>query len=49
MSFLFIGKEEYPHSDTTAEKLERSKERTYQWLHTQVWDYEEASPQNEKW
>ncbi|XP_020633418.3 leucine-rich repeat- and IQ domain-containing protein 1 isoform X1 [Pogona vitticeps] len=45
----FEGKEgDYSHTDTSAENLERSRERTYQWLHTQVWDYEGPSPQNEK-
>ncbi|XP_053111288.1 leucine-rich repeat and IQ domain-containing protein 1 isoform X2 [Hemicordylus capensis] len=40
--------DELAHIDKVAEKIERNKERTYQWLHTQVWDYEEASPRNEK-
>ncbi|XP_062990776.1 leucine-rich repeat and IQ domain-containing protein 1 [Elgaria multicarinata webbii] len=45
---FFEDKEEFSHIDMSAEKMERNKERTYQWLHTQVWDYEGASPKNEK-
>ncbi|XP_077195075.1 leucine-rich repeat- and IQ domain-containing protein 1 isoform X3 [Paroedura picta] len=40
--------EDFTYTDKLAEKIERNKERTYQWLHTQVWDYEGPSPQNEK-
>ncbi|XP_060101131.1 leucine-rich repeat and IQ domain-containing protein 1 [Heteronotia binoei] len=42
----FEGKEDY--LDKLAEKIERNKERTYQWLHTQVWDYEGPELKNEK-
>ncbi|KAM7178901.1 leucine-rich repeat- and IQ domain-containing protein 1 [Macrochelys suwanniensis] len=42
-------KEDFVHLDTTsAEKLQRSKEFTYQWLHTQVGDYEATSSRNVK-
>ncbi|KAF7248756.1 Leucine-rich repeat and IQ domain-containing protein 1, partial [Varanus komodoensis] len=40
--------EEFSQIDKCAEKMEGSKERTYKWLHTQVWDYEGASPRTEK-
>ncbi|XP_057599144.1 leucine-rich repeat and IQ domain-containing protein 1 [Hippopotamus amphibius kiboko] len=41
--------EEFMYKDTTAnEKLERSKEYTYQWLHTQVGVHESASSRNMK-
>nr|XP_034983568.1 leucine-rich repeat and IQ domain-containing protein 1 isoform X1 [Zootoca vivipara] len=43
----FEGKEE-AIAYSSAEKMERSKERTYHWLHTQVWDFEATSPTNEK-
>lgn len=47
----FTGIEEDPiHKDTTAnEKLERSREYTYQWLHTQVEVHETTSSRNMKW
>lgn len=41
--------EEFSHLDFATERMQRSKERTYQWLYTQVWDYEGASPRTEKW
>ncbi|XP_034258768.1 leucine-rich repeat and IQ domain-containing protein 1 isoform X1 [Pantherophis guttatus] len=45
----FEGKgEEFSHLDFATERIQRSKERTCQWLYTQVWDYEEASPRTEK-
>ncbi|XP_063164469.1 leucine-rich repeat and IQ domain-containing protein 1 [Candoia aspera] len=45
----FEGKgEEFSHIDFSTERIQRSKERTCQWLYTQVWDYEGASPRNEK-
>ncbi|XP_015260975.1 PREDICTED: leucine-rich repeat and IQ domain-containing protein 1 [Gekko japonicus] len=45
----FEGKEDnFTYRDKLKEKIERNKERTYQWLHTQVWDYEGPSPKNEK-
>lgn len=47
--FSSTDKEERTHMDRAAERMEKSKERTYQWLHTQVWDYEETTPRNEKW
>nr|XP_048691611.1 leucine-rich repeat and IQ domain-containing protein 1 isoform X2 [Caretta caretta] len=49
-SSYFEGREEdIVHLDTTsAEKLQRSKEFTYQWLHTQVGDYEATSLSNVK-
>ncbi|KAM6437248.1 leucine-rich repeat- and IQ domain-containing protein 1 isoform 2-T3 [Liasis olivaceus] len=40
--------EEFSHTDFSTERIQRSKERTCQWLYTQVWDYEGASPRNEK-
>nr|XP_028602340.1 leucine-rich repeat and IQ domain-containing protein 1 isoform X1 [Podarcis muralis]XP_028602341.1 leucine-rich repeat and IQ domain-containing protein 1 isoform X1 [Podarcis muralis]XP_028602342.1 leucine-rich repeat and IQ domain-containing protein 1 isoform X1 [Podarcis muralis] len=43
----FEGKEE-AFAYGSADKMERNKERTYQWLHTQVWDFEATSPRNEK-
>uniref|UniRef100_A0ACB8FNW3 Leucine-rich repeat and IQ domain-containing protein 1 n=1 Tax=Sphaerodactylus townsendi TaxID=933632 RepID=A0ACB8FNW3_9SAUR len=46
---MFGDKEEdFTYSDKLVEKMEKNKERTYQWLHTQVWDYEGPSPKNEK-
>uniref|UniRef100_A0A8C3EXB8 Leucine-rich repeat and IQ domain-containing protein 1 n=1 Tax=Chrysemys picta bellii TaxID=8478 RepID=A0A8C3EXB8_CHRPI len=50
ISFSSPGREEdFVHLDTTsAEKLQRSKELTYQWLHTQVGDYEATSLRNVK-
>ncbi|XP_043348574.1 leucine-rich repeat and IQ domain-containing protein 1 isoform X2 [Dermochelys coriacea] len=49
-SSYFEGREEdIVHLDTTsAEKLQRSKELAYQWLHTQVGDYEATSLSNVK-
>ncbi|TFK11245.1 Leucine-rich repeat and IQ domain-containing protein 1 [Platysternon megacephalum] len=49
-SSYFEGREEdFVHLDTTsAEKLQRSKEFTYQWLHTQVGDYEATGLRNVK-
>ncbi|XP_039374446.1 leucine-rich repeat and IQ domain-containing protein 1 isoform X2 [Mauremys reevesii] len=49
-SSYFEGREEdFVHLDTTsAEKLQRSKELTYQWLHTQVGDYEATDLRNVK-
>ncbi|XP_013927709.1 PREDICTED: leucine-rich repeat and IQ domain-containing protein 1 isoform X2 [Thamnophis sirtalis] len=45
----FEGKgEEFSNLDFATERIQRSKERTCQWLYTQVWDYEEASPITEK-
>ncbi|KAK9399748.1 leucine-rich repeat and IQ domain-containing protein 1 [Crotalus adamanteus] len=45
----FEGKgEEFSHLDFATERMQRSKERTCQWLYTQVWDYEGASPRTEK-
>uniref|UniRef100_A0A8C8RE11 Leucine rich repeats and IQ motif containing 1 n=1 Tax=Pelusios castaneus TaxID=367368 RepID=A0A8C8RE11_9SAUR len=50
ISFPSSGREEeFVHLVTTAtEKLQRSKERTNEWLHTQVGDYEETSSSNVK-
>ncbi|XP_059582120.1 leucine-rich repeat and IQ domain-containing protein 1 isoform X2 [Alligator mississippiensis] len=43
------SKEEFVHSNnTSAEKLQMSREFTYQWLHTQVWDFEATSSRNVK-
>ncbi|XP_066490406.1 leucine-rich repeat and IQ domain-containing protein 1 [Tiliqua scincoides] len=47
-SYFEDKEEEWTHMDRSAEKIEKSKERAYQWLHTQVWDYEGTSPRNEK-
>ncbi|XP_032660532.1 leucine-rich repeat- and IQ domain-containing protein 1 isoform X2 [Chelonoidis abingdonii] len=49
-SSYFEGREEdFVHLDTTsAEKLQRSKELTYQWLHTQVEDCEATGLRNIK-
>ncbi|XP_070611877.1 leucine-rich repeat- and IQ domain-containing protein 1 isoform X2 [Erythrolamprus reginae] len=45
----FEGKgEEFSHLDFATERIQRSKERTCQWLYTQVWDYEGTSPKTEK-
>ncbi|XP_029811599.1 leucine-rich repeat and IQ domain-containing protein 1 isoform X2 [Suricata suricatta] len=45
----FEGKEEPTYKDAAAnEKLERSKEYTYQWLHTQVGVHETTSSRNMK-
>ncbi|ETE68729.1 hypothetical protein L345_05490, partial [Ophiophagus hannah] len=45
-----VGKgEEFSHLDFATERIQRSKERTCQWLYTQVWDFEGASPRTEKW
>ncbi|XP_010219616.1 PREDICTED: leucine-rich repeat and IQ domain-containing protein 1 [Tinamus guttatus] len=46
----FEGKrEEFSQLDTALdEKLLQRKDFTYQWLHTQVWDYEAASSRNTK-
>nr|XP_047917080.1 leucine-rich repeat and IQ domain-containing protein 1 isoform X4 [Anser cygnoides] len=42
-------KEEFSQLDTTLdEKLQRRKDFTYQWLHTQLSDYETASSKNTK-
>eukprot|EP00075_Anas_platyrhynchos_P018086 XP_027307339.1 leucine-rich repeat and IQ domain-containing protein 1 isoform X9 [Anas platyrhynchos] len=42
-------KEEFSQLDTTLdEKLQRRKDFTYQWLHTQLSDYEAASSKNTK-
>uniref|UniRef100_A0A8C3GHB1 Leucine-rich repeat and IQ domain-containing protein 1 n=1 Tax=Cairina moschata TaxID=8855 RepID=A0A8C3GHB1_CAIMO len=42
-------KEEFSQLDTTLdEKLQRRKDFTYQWLHTQLLDYEAASSKNTK-
>ncbi|KAM6092090.1 leucine-rich repeat- and IQ domain-containing protein 1 isoform 3-T3 [Theristicus caerulescens] len=42
-------KEEFSQLDTTLdEKLQRRKDLTYQWLHTQLLDYEPASSKNMK-
>ncbi|KAM6424638.1 leucine-rich repeat- and IQ domain-containing protein 1 [Rhynochetos jubatus] len=42
-------KEEFSQLDTTLdEKLQRRKDFTYQWLHTQLLDYEAASSKNMK-
>ncbi|XP_009866056.1 PREDICTED: leucine-rich repeat and IQ domain-containing protein 1, partial [Apaloderma vittatum] len=42
-------KEEFSQLDTTLdEKLQRRKDFTYQWLHTQLLDYETASSKNMK-
>uniref|UniRef100_A0A674HWC2 Leucine rich repeats and IQ motif containing 1 n=1 Tax=Terrapene triunguis TaxID=2587831 RepID=A0A674HWC2_9SAUR len=50
ISFSSPGREEdFVHLDTSsAEKLQRSKELTYQWLHTQVGDYEATGLRNVK-
>uniref|UniRef100_A0A8C3S8F6 Leucine-rich repeat and IQ domain-containing protein 1 n=1 Tax=Chelydra serpentina TaxID=8475 RepID=A0A8C3S8F6_CHESE len=46
---MYKMKEDFVHLDTTStEKLQRSKELTYQWLHTQVGDYEATSSRNVK-
>ncbi|XP_026566878.1 leucine-rich repeat and IQ domain-containing protein 1 [Pseudonaja textilis] len=45
----FEGKgEEFSHIDFATERIQRSKERTCQWLYTQVWDFEGTSPRIEK-
>ncbi|XP_026523411.1 leucine-rich repeat and IQ domain-containing protein 1 [Notechis scutatus] len=45
----FEGKgEECSHIDFATERIQRSKERTCQWLYTQVWDFEGTSPRIEK-
>nr|XP_012596288.1 leucine-rich repeat and IQ domain-containing protein 1 isoform X2 [Microcebus murinus] len=45
----FEGIEDFIYKDTTAnEKLERSKEYTYQWLHTQVGVHETTTSRNMK-
>lgn len=42
--------EEFLQLDTTLdEKLQRRKDFTCQWLHTQLLDYEAASSKNMKW
>ncbi|XP_008109109.2 leucine-rich repeat and IQ domain-containing protein 1 isoform X1 [Anolis carolinensis] len=43
----FEDKEEFSHTDMSSEKMDKNRERTSQWLHTQVWDFEGASPKNE--
>ncbi|XP_060633356.2 leucine-rich repeat and IQ domain-containing protein 1 [Anolis sagrei] len=43
----FEGKEEFSPIDMSSEKMDKNRERTSQWLHTQVWDFEGASPKNE--
>ncbi|NWY00798.1 LRIQ1 protein, partial [Nothoprocta ornata] len=50
ISFSSPGKrEEFSQLDTSSdEKLLRRKDFTYQWLHTQVWDYEAASSRSMK-
>ncbi|NWJ11285.1 LRIQ1 protein, partial [Crypturellus undulatus] len=50
ISFCSPGKrEEFSQLDTALdEKLLRRKDFTYQWLHTQIWDYETASSRNTK-
>ncbi|XP_054845402.1 leucine-rich repeat and IQ domain-containing protein 1 [Eublepharis macularius] len=48
MSYFEGVEEDFTHTDKSVEKMERNKERTYQWLHTQVWDYEGPNSRNEK-
>ncbi|XP_074840103.1 leucine-rich repeat- and IQ domain-containing protein 1 [Carettochelys insculpta] len=49
VSYFEGREEEFVHLDTTsAEKLQRSRELTYQWLHTQVGDYEAANMKSVK-
>ncbi|XP_059834398.1 leucine-rich repeat and IQ domain-containing protein 1 isoform X4 [Hypanus sabinus] len=41
--------EEFSHQDTTSVELQpTSRELTYQWLHTQIANYEETNPRNKK-
>ena len=48
--FSLDNEEEFMCKDTTAsEKLERNKEYTYQWLHTQVGVLETTGSRNMKW
>ncbi|XP_051819254.1 leucine-rich repeat and IQ domain-containing protein 1 isoform X3 [Antechinus flavipes] len=48
--YFEVDEEELTSADTaiSKEKLERSKELTYQWLHSQVGSYETTCPQNVK-
>ncbi|XP_036616612.1 leucine-rich repeat and IQ domain-containing protein 1 [Trichosurus vulpecula] len=48
--YFEVDEEELSNADVTIsnEKIERSKELTYQWLHTQVGSYETTCPRNVK-
>ncbi|XP_014424483.2 leucine-rich repeat- and IQ domain-containing protein 1 isoform X2 [Pelodiscus sinensis] len=49
VSYFEDKEEEFVHLDTTStERLQRSKEITYQWLHNQVGDYEATNLRNVK-
>ena len=48
--FSLDKEEEFMYKDSSAnEKLERSKEYTYHWLHTQVGVLETTGSRNMKW